>query len=141
MPKNWSDRRLWRFASLLRFTRTDRAGPKAEQPLYTYTVLVDDNYHYTDESERYTHGTFQSLEAAIEACRRIVDEFLDESCKGIEPSSDALYRHYVVFGPDPFIATKDPSISPVPFSAWTYAQEQCTQRFGNRETPGPDKRD
>lgn len=101
----------------------------------TYTVLVDDNFHHMDESERYTSGAFPSLEAAIEACKSIVDDFLDESCKGVQPSSDALYEHYVAYGPDPFIATEDPDIRPVPFSAWKYAREACFRRFGNPETP------
>ncbi len=101
---------------------------KLAEPRYTYTVLVDDNFHYTDESERYTSGTFPSLEAAIEACRHIVDDFLEESCKGIEPSRDELYEHYVAFGLDPFIMSNDPFIPKVPFSAWTYAREQCSRR-------------
>ena len=108
---------------------------KVAETRYTYTVLVDDNFHYTDESERYTSGTFPSLEAAIEACRHIVDDFLEESCKGVQPSSEALYEHYVAFGPDPFIVTDDPYLRPVQFSAWTYAREQCFRRFGNPETP------
>jgi hypothetical protein len=96
-----------------------------------YTVFVDDNFHYMDESERYMFGTFPSPEAAIEACRQIVDDFLEESCKGLQPSSEAVYEHYVAFGPDPFIVTNDPSIPKVPFSAWTYAREQCFRRFGS----------
>jgi len=41
-----------------------------------YRVLVDDNFHYMDESERYELGKFKTLEAAVAACKRIVDEFL-----------------------------------------------------------------
>ncbi len=108
---------------------------KAAKPGYTYTVFVDDNYHYMDESERYTSGTFPSLKAAITDCKKIVDDFLEESRKGLQPTSDALYRHYVAFGPDPFIVTEDPSHPDVPFSAWTYAQQQCVRRYGNQETP------
>ncbi len=108
---------------------------------YTYTILVDDNFHYMDESERYTSGKFSSLDAAIEACRHIVDDFLEENCKGVRPTSDALYEHYVAFGPDPFIVSDDPSPPPAPFSAWTYAREQCG-RLGKPEinppsTPSP----
>lgn len=110
-------------------------GKKIAKPRYTYTVLVDDNYHAMDESERYTSGTFPSLEAAIEDCKQIVDDFLEQSCKGIQPSSNALYEHYVAFGSDPFIVTKDPSLPPAPFSAWKYAREQCVRRCGDPETP------
>ena len=62
-----------------------------------------------DESERYTLGTFPSFESAVEGCRHVVDDFLEQGCKGTQPSSDALYEHYVAFGPDPFIVTDDPA--------------------------------
>ena len=32
-----------------------------------YKVFVDDNYHYMDKDKRYTHGEFETLEAAVEA--------------------------------------------------------------------------
>lgn len=106
--------------------------PKA---VHSYTVFVDDNFHYMDESERFTFGKFTSYDAAIAACKQIVDKFLEASCKGIQPSSDALYEHYVAYGPDPFIVSNAPSTSQVPFSAWTYAREQCFARFAKPEKP------
>jgi len=106
---------------------------KADQ--YRYTVAVDDNFHYTDESERFTFGTFTSLDAAMYACRRIVDEFLEENRKGEQLSGDKLYESYVAFGPDPFIQTDDASITGVPFSAWTYAREQCFRRATESDEP------
>lgn len=36
------------------------------------TVLVNDNYHYQDEDERYQLGGFESLIDAIAACKRLV---------------------------------------------------------------------
>ena len=36
----------------------------------TYTVFVDDNFHYMDKDERYTHGLFETLEAAVEAAKK-----------------------------------------------------------------------
>jgi hypothetical protein len=106
---------------------------KADQ--YRYTVAVDDNFHSMDESERFTFGTFTSLDAAIDACRRIVDEFLEENRRGEPLSGDELYKSYVAFGPDPFIQTDDPTIAPVPFSAWTYAREQCFRRATESDEP------
>ena len=41
-----------------------------------YTVYIDDNFHYMDESERYKLGDFPDCASAIAACKRIVDEFL-----------------------------------------------------------------
>jgi len=40
-----------------------------------YTVFVDDNFHYMDESERYKLGDFPDCASAVAACKKIVDEF------------------------------------------------------------------
>jgi hypothetical protein len=88
-----------------------------------YRVLVDDNFHYRDESERYTLGTFATCAEAMAACRRIVDEFLLDQYK---PGMDAvdLCRLYTGFGEDPFIVSADPACR---FSAWTYATARCAE--------------
>ena len=44
----------------------------------TYTVFVDDNFHYMDESERYKLGEFPDCASAVAACKQIVDEFFEE---------------------------------------------------------------
>ena len=87
-----------------------------------FRVLVDDNFHYMDESERYTLGTYATLEAAIAAAQAVVDDFLRE---GLKPGITAaeLYRGYMAMGEDPFIAPADGR--PVTFSAWTYARQRC----------------
>jgi hypothetical protein len=41
----------------------DGAGAKGVG-LMTFTVFVDDNYHCMDKDKRYTHGEFETLEAA-----------------------------------------------------------------------------
>ena len=46
-----------------------------------YKVMVDNNFHYMDEDERYQHGVFLTAEEAIAACRRIVDEDLKTQAK------------------------------------------------------------
>jgi hypothetical protein len=97
-----------------------------------YTVYVDENSHYMDESERYTHGEFPTAEAAIAAAKRIVDDYLLSALKpGMTP--DALYRSYVDWGEDPFIIAvpKDPECE---FSAWDYAKQRCRELCG--EAPG-----
>jgi hypothetical protein len=93
---------------------------------YKYTVYVDDNYHYMDESERYKKGDYATLDEAIAACKQMVDDFLKDE---VEPGGTAAERHaqYTGFGPDPFIVTDDPNVGSVPFSAWSYAQERCEQ--------------
>jgi hypothetical protein len=84
----------------------------------SYTVLVDDNFHYMDADERYTLGEFESLDAAIIACKEIVDDYLRSA---LEPGMPAgkLYLSFVLFGENPYIATTD-GISR--FSAWDYAE-------------------
>jgi hypothetical protein len=86
----------------------------------TYSVRVDDNYHYMDPSERYTHGTFDTLEEALKAARQIVDSYL-ASAYAPGMAADKLYHSYTTFGDDPFI------IGPgkAHFSAWDYARARC----------------
>jgi hypothetical protein len=89
-----------------------------------YHVLVNDNYHYMDESERYELGSFASLEEAIKAARAMVDSFLSaEYHPGI--TADELYKQYMTFGEDPFIIA--PEQNGVSFSAWEYAKGRCQE--------------
>jgi len=83
----------------------------------TYKVFVDDNYHYMDESERYLLGDFESLEAAVAACKKIVDEFLVSSHRPGMTSAELLTQ-YIHFGEDPYIFAGDGIVH---FSARDYA--------------------
>ena len=85
-------------------------------------MLVDDNYHYMDEAERYELGAYATLEAATQAARALVDEFL---LSALKPGMTAqqLFEHYTAFGEDPFIAPAEGE--PAPFSAWDYARRRC----------------
>jgi hypothetical protein len=87
-----------------------------------YKVFIDDNYHYMDESERITHGEFETLEAAIEACKKIVNDSLAHA---YEPgmTAEKLYESYSFFGEDPWISGAEG----VPFSAWNYARQRCAE--------------
>ena len=88
-----------------------------------YRVLVDDNFHYMDESERYNAGSFATAEEAIECAKRIVDSFLVHSYQtGI--TKEKLFQQYKNFGDDPFISPAEPSRD---FSAWDYARDRCRQ--------------
>jgi hypothetical protein len=94
-----------------------------------YRVMVDDNFHYMDEEERFEHGSFATAEEAIAACKRIVDEDLAQYFKPGMTGS-ALYEMCTSFGDDPFVVgdLDDPLIA---FSAWDYgkgrANEMCTR--------------
>jgi hypothetical protein len=90
---------------------------------HKYTVMVDDNFHYMDESERYAHGVFDNCESAIQACKAIVDEFLTSHYE-TGMAAEELYRGYTGFGEDPFISTTDRQCQ---FSAWSYAKKRCEE--------------
>jgi hypothetical protein len=89
-----------------------------------YVVMVDDNFHYRDEDERYKHGEFADANVALEHCRRIVDEYLVSAYK-TGMSADELLDSYKSFGEDPFIQSVD--VAPVRFSAWDYASGRCVE--------------
>ena len=89
--------------------------------MMSYKVFVDDNFHYMDQEHRYSFGEFDTFEAAVAACQRIVDEFLEEAYKpGMK--AEELYQVYIGFGEDPFIVRGD-----IRFSAWDYAKERSAQ--------------
>jgi hypothetical protein len=91
-----------------------------------FTVVIADNFHYMDEGEHVVHGSYDSLDAAIAAAKRIVDACLATSHKpGM--SAAELYRQYTSFGEDPFIRGAEER---VPFSAWTYAEQRCAELCG-----------
>ena len=88
-----------------------------------YKVLVDDNFHYQDESKRAEHGVFATADEALAVCKQIVDDFLRKEHKPGMGAAE-LYGRYTDFGEDPFIRPVDPKDPPVTFSAWTYAKER-----------------
>ncbi|MBI3473256.1 MAG: hypothetical protein HY013_18025 [Candidatus Solibacter usitatus] len=87
-----------------------------------YTVYVDDNYHYMDESERYKLGEFDDCPSAIAACKKIVEESLAQC--GAQQTADEMFRGYTGFGEDPWISSDDDGCK---FSAWDYAKERCRE--------------
>jgi hypothetical protein len=101
-----------------------------------YKVMVDDNFHYMDEDDRYEHGTFSTLEEAVASCKRIVDDDLSEFAKGKNYTPDELYEHYVSFGSDPFIVALDSKDDRPCFSAWNYAKERSQVLSGQKAIVG-----
>ena len=90
----------------------------------TYKVMVDDNFHFMDESERYEHGTFNTLEEAVAAGRRIVDEDLISSYKpGV--TATELYELYCSFGRDPYVLSVGGRAKSNKFRARSYARGRC----------------
>jgi hypothetical protein len=93
----------------------------------SFRVLVDDNYHYMDESQRWTLGEYPTYAEALAACKQVVDQCLEE---GYTPgkTAETLYGYYTMFGDDPFIvAVSDSPDTSAGFSAWTYAKSRCQE--------------
>jgi hypothetical protein len=88
-----------------------------------YSVRVDENSHYMDESHRYSAGEFEDCETATATCRRIGDDFLAASYSA-GMNADHLLRTYKMFGEDPWISSGDDECK---FSAWDYASQRCEE--------------
>jgi len=102
---------------------TSRNAGSTNMP--SYKVMVDDNFHYMDENERWEFGVFASAESALEVCRRLVDRSLVDGYKAGATAAE-LFDHYKSFGDDPFIVALDDAPR-LKFSAWTYAQERAVE--------------
>jgi hypothetical protein len=89
-----------------------------------WTVYVDDNFHYMDQSDRYVLGSFESYDQAVTACRQIVDRCIASiSAK----TADELFKSYASFGDDPWIDGPVPEVGQSPFSAWDYARVRASE--------------
>ena len=89
-----------------------------------FKVIVDDNYHHASESDRYTVGSFASLEEALDKCKEITVKSLEHFYEeGITP--EKLSAQWAMFGEDPYIFTGKGS---VPFSARKFVStELCRE--------------
>lgn len=89
-----------------------------------FIVKVDDNFHFMDESERYIHGEYDTLEEAVAVCQGIVEESLDNLISQSDHSltNKELIDRYHMFGEDPWISGEPEGVH---FSAWDYATERA----------------
>ena len=97
-----------------------------------FKVMVDDNFHVMDESERYELAEFDTLEEAISACQEHVDDDLEWLIKPTDSAED-LFRRYTGFGEDPFIVATAPTDEKVAFSAWDYAKKRSVLMVSSRD--------
>ena len=91
---------------------------------HSYTVIVSDNFHHRDESAEYALGEFGTCDAAITACKRIVDDYLLSTYKPCM-AAEELWRLYTSFGDDAFIVSAGGE--QCRFSAWDYARKRCAE--------------
>jgi hypothetical protein len=90
-----------------------------------YKVMVDDNFHYMEDDERWEYGTFATADEALAACRRLVDgSLLEEYRDGA--TAEKLYDRYTSFGDEPFAVALD-GAEKVEFSARNYARERAQE--------------
>ena len=89
--------------------------------------MVNDNFHYMDENERWELGSFAEAKEAISACCRLVDDDLSQYHNN-NPQVNALelYKLYTMFGDDPFIVSP-PGLPAIDFSAWSYAKRRAEE--------------
>jgi len=97
-----------------------------------YTVMVDDNFHFMDEDERWTAGTYGSLREALGRCLQMVGQDLRQGYRSDITATD-LYESYTAMGDDPFITGP----MPVEFSAWNYAEMLSNYLAGKTKAEGP----
>lgn len=90
----------------------------------SYVVLVLDNFHFMDRDEEYELPPFDDAESALQACRKIVDEFLEHSLRqGVAPAE--LYDIFGSFGETPLLRVN--GSPPAYFSASDYARLRCAE--------------
>jgi len=97
-----------------------------------YTVMVDDNFHFMDEDERWTAGTYGSLREALDKCLQMVGQDLQQGYRSDITATD-LYENYTAMGDDPFITGPMRTV----FSAWNYAKELAEFLAGKEEDAVP----
>ncbi|MEI6748280.1 MAG: hypothetical protein ACOYMF_07010 [Bacteroidales bacterium] len=86
-----------------------------------FHLRVYDNYHYTDESEAYNHGEYETYEEALCEAKAIVYEFLEQNWeRGIIPED--LIAIFSLYGEDPIILPNEPGENEI-FSAKAYAED------------------
>jgi len=90
-----------------------------------YKVCIDDNFHYMDESERSSAGSYDSLDKAIAKCKSItIDSLKSLVEEGITP--EKLSAQWAMFGEDPFIVGGEGG---VPFSARKFINPELCKKI------------
>ncbi len=97
--------------------------PLVDPTCAVYRVLVCSNARYMDDDEAYELGSFATIDAAICAARKVVDDYLTSAFTA-EITAEELLKSYKRFGEDPFIVGA--ASESVGFSAWSYAAQRST---------------
>ena len=99
----------------------------ASDRIYSYSLIILDNYHLADpdEAAEYEVGPFPSCEAALNHARGVIDGFAVEHARG--KNADELYSGWAQYGETPVLATDD---SDCAFSGSEYARQRFEEICG-----------
>jgi hypothetical protein len=86
-----------------------------------FYVRIYDNFHYSDESEAYNHGKYETFDLALAAAKDIVREFFIENRRS-GMTKEEILAAYAIYGEEPVIRS-DESVDFEQFSARDYAEE------------------
>ncbi|HVS04518.1 MAG TPA: hypothetical protein VMT16_17275 [Thermoanaerobaculia bacterium] len=104
----------------------------AASPGEPFEVWVNQPFHLSGEGEQYRIGGFATCAAACDACRRVIEEFL-ESHAGPLADAKALFAAWGDSGPEPWV--KVCGGGECPFSAATYARQRCDAIYAEGAPP------
>lgn len=86
-----------------------------------FTAWAHTTFHLSGEAEKYRVGSFATCAEAIEACRHLVDEFLQVSySEGMR--AEELVDEYRAAGPEPYV---EGGAEPCVFEARSYAESRA----------------
>lgn len=88
-----------------------------------YKVIIDENFHFMDENERYRSGGYQTFEDAVNKCKQILDEFLTDA-KSVNDTPESLYMTWRMYGENPFVVGGKTSEK---FIASEYVENRCVE--------------
>jgi hypothetical protein len=108
---------------------TPRSGIINTMPTTPFKVIVAGHARYMDKDAEYELGSFEDLESAIAASKKLVDNYLQSA---FQPgmTAEALLRGYMMFGEDPYILGPNKKTDSGPFSAVDYARQRCAEICG-----------
>ena len=89
--------------------------------LLSFTVRLEGSDRHGREGDPPAEATFETLDEAVGAAKRIVDAYLEGA---YQPGMSArqLWQSYAMYGVSPFITSEELTTSP--FSAWSYASNR-----------------
>ncbi len=94
-----------------------------------FTVYIDDVFNLYDTDCRRKHGEYQTYEEAVGACKKLIDDFIEDHAKNGE---DELHRCHYFWGKDPWVSPEPPGKH---FSSSQYFQDEATRIFGKGKQP------